>query len=405
MPLMEVLSPQPTTKAKSPSIVPAPKKVKSPESIDFASVIGSTAVNQTQPSKERQPQKFSSEPVMTSRPEMKETGPPVKVENQGPGSGQNNALGDEPAVLSIKDVFGALLQRGKEANSGSGNLIMGMFNDPGKLASLLGQAESPYRQVWLMNSGQTGSVAPESMEALVSGSQELDRNIQEKMTMANLLKELGGHIKNLEEPRPQIPLTQIMVLSKEAYKEAQGEPRIQPADDGMIVMSLGTSDGDEVILQPQMTTPTTPAAPPQSAIWVQVLQALTQIPQQMAPNEIRELKLQLHPAELGKLDLAIKMVNGQLHVVIRASEAATGHFLQNQMQDLKQSLSDAGIDCANLQMTFGEGDRGSRSFEEALNEGQRRLWDDEAETSPIRWELGEVLEELEAIDRKVNVRA
>jgi flagellar hook-length control protein FliK len=65
---------------------------------------------------------------------------------------------------------------------------------------------------------------------------------------------------------------------------------------------------------------------------------------------MKELDIQLHPAELGKIQIAMRWENGQVHMQVQASEAATGHLLQNQLSDLRHALTDQGINCGMLQM-------------------------------------------------------
>jgi len=106
--------------------------------------------------------------------------------------------------------------------------------------------------------------------------------------------------------------------------------------------------------------------PTPSSLAPQVIQAIQQ-GAHLQPQEIKEMTLRLHPQELGKLDLLMRMEDGQIYVTIRASEMGTGQLLQNQMQDLKQNLRDAGID-ANVEMDFGDQAQAQQSFKEAFRE-------------------------------------
>ena len=44
------------------------------------------------------------------------------------------------------------------------------------------------------------------------------------------------------------------------------------------------------------------------------------------------------------------MENGQIHLVINATESSTASFLQNNLSDLRQSLAQSGIDFGTLEM-------------------------------------------------------
>ena len=92
---------------------------------------------------------------------------------------------------------------------------------------------------------------------------------------------------------------------------------------------------------------------------------------------LKELDIQLHPADLGKIQIAMRWENGQVHLQVQASEAATGQLLQNQLSDLRQALTGQGVNCGMLQMgQSGErqqnhqGDASQRTFKQSseLNE-------------------------------------
>jgi len=84
---------------------------------------------------------------------------------------------------------------------------------------------------------------------------------------------------------------------------------------------------------------------------------------------LKELDIQLHPVDLGKIQIGMRWENGQVHLVVRASEVATGQLLQNQLSDLRQNLTDQGVNCGMLQM--GQG--GERQQNPHGDESQRTL--------------------------------
>jgi flagellar hook-length control protein FliK len=90
-----------------------------------------------------------------------------------------------------------------------------------------------------------------------------------------------------------------------------------------------------------------------SPVWVQVAQEIQQnVPTARTP--LRELDIQLHPAELGHIRIALTWDNGQVHLRMAASEAGTGQTLQATLPDLRQSLTGMGIQCGMMQMGFGD---------------------------------------------------
>lgn len=94
-------------------------------------------------------------------------------------------------------------------------------------------------------------------------------------------------------------------------------------------------------------------------LWEQITTVLRE--QVMSKQQaLKELDIQLHPAELGNIRIFLRWESGQVHLQVQASEAATGQLLQNQLSDLRQNLIDQGVNCGSLQMGQG-GDGQQRS--------------------------------------------
>jgi len=100
-------------------------------------------------------------------------------------------------------------------------------------------------------------------------------------------------------------------------------------------------------------------SPEAMRVMEQVLEVLQK--QDLKPlKEVKELTLQLQPAELGKVNISIKMENGSLNLVINTSEQTTGLLLQNSIQDLKNSLAQIGVTCGSFEMNYQpEGQQGT----------------------------------------------
>jgi flagellar hook-length control protein FliK len=73
-------------------------------------------------------------------------------------------------------------------------------------------------------------------------------------------------------------------------------------------------------------------------------------------STVEKIEIKLYPAELGKLDVHLRMEDGILHLVINASDQATGNYLQNHLGELRQSLTQIGISCGSMEMSF-QGER------------------------------------------------
>ena len=67
-------------------------------------------------------------------------------------------------------------------------------------------------------------------------------------------------------------------------------------------------------------------------------------------SKVQELSIQLHPAELGKVNFSVRLESGQVHLLINATENTTLHFLQNNLNELKAALAQNGIDCGSLEL-------------------------------------------------------
>lgn len=65
---------------------------------------------------------------------------------------------------------------------------------------------------------------------------------------------------------------------------------------------------------------------------------------------LKELDIQLHPEELGKIRVLLRWESGLVHLHVQASEAATGQLLQNQHSELRQNLISNGVNCGSLLM-------------------------------------------------------
>ena len=102
-----------------------------------------------------------------------------------------------------------------------------------------------------------------------------------------------------------------------------------------------------------------------SPVWEQVSNMLReQLLSRQADQELRQLDLRLHPAELGRIQIAMRWEGGQLHLQFNASELATAQLLQSQLSNLRQALISQGVDCGMLQMGHnGESQKDSQGSE------------------------------------------
>jgi len=118
------------------------------------------------------------------------------------------------------------------------------------------------------------------------------------------------------------------------------------------------------LVAPNVTDGKTVAVP----VWEQIS---TVIREQVmnGSQDLKQLNIQLHPADLGKIQIDLRWENGQVHLQVQASQTATGQLLQNQLPDLRQALINHGVNCGMLQMGQGgerqqnpHGDESRRTF-------------------------------------------
>ncbi|GAP11970.1 flagellar hook-length control protein [Bellilinea caldifistulae] len=60
------------------------------------------------------------------------------------------------------------------------------------------------------------------------------------------------------------------------------------------------------------------------------------------------LRVQLHPQELGGIDIRFASSSQGVHVTVYAEQASTGRLLEAQLNQLRQSLTEAGVNLAQL---------------------------------------------------------
>lgn len=71
--------------------------------------------------------------------------------------------------------------------------------------------------------------------------------------------------------------------------------------------------------------------------------------------QIKELTLQLQPEKLGKIQIALRWDDKQVNLQIVAAEDGTAKILQGHLNDLRNSLENAGVSCGRLDLGFSGG--------------------------------------------------
>lgn len=103
---------------------------------------------------------------------------------------------------------------------------------------------------------------------------------------------------------------------------------------------------------------------------VPVLEQISTVLREQVLNKqdsIKDFDIQLHPEDLGKIQIVMRWENGQVHIQVQASEAATGQLLQNHLSDLRHTLTGQGVNCGMLQMGQGGAQQQNNSHGNEFN--------------------------------------
>jgi flagellar hook-length control protein FliK len=98
---------------------------------------------------------------------------------------------------------------------------------------------------------------------------------------------------------------------------------------------------------------------PDLPIWAQVAREVHDKAYQARPH-LREMEIQLHPAELGQIRLSLRWEDGQVHLRMMASELGTGQMLQANLSELRDNLAQLGVQCGMMEMNMGNQQGNSR---------------------------------------------
>jgi flagellar hook-length control protein FliK len=83
----------------------------------------------------------------------------------------------------------------------------------------------------------------------------------------------------------------------------------------------------------------------------QTTEILRQISRQVAGSSgtgSQSIHIQLHPEDLGQIDLRISTSTLGTHITLIPDQSSTGKLLETHIAELKQTLADAGVQMANV---------------------------------------------------------
>lgn len=127
----------------------------------------------------------------------------------------------------------------------------------------------------------------------------------------------------------------------------------------------------------------------------------------LARPQLRELTIQLHPAHLGAINIAMNWDEGQVHLRIVASDGGTGQLLQQNLSELRDSLTQLGIQCGQMEMGLGEQKEGAQEHQGREGSGHSQESGDDALESLNSEELERILSNDEVIPgaSRINIKA
>ena len=141
-------------------------------------------------------------------------------------------------------------------------------------------------------------------------------------------------------------------------------------------------------------------------IWTQVARDIFDKAYLSRP-QLRELTIQLHPAHLGAINIAMNWDEGQVHLRIVASDGGTGQLLQQNLSELRDSLTQLGIQCGQMEMGLGEQKEGAQEHQGREGSGHSQESGDDALESLNSEELERILSNDEVIPgaSRINIKA
>ncbi|HHY26838.1 MAG TPA: flagellar hook-length control protein FliK [Desulfitobacterium dehalogenans] len=140
-------------------------------------------------------------------------------------------------------------------------------------------------------------------------------------------------------------------------------------------------------------------------IWTQVARDIFD-KAYLARPQLRELTIQLHPAHLGAINISMSWDEGQVHLRMVASDGGTGQILQQNLSELRDNLTQLGIQCGQMEMGLGEQKEGAQEHQ-GRNSSARQESGDEALETLNSEELERILSNDEVIPgaNRINIKA
>lgn len=209
-------------------------------------------------------------------------------------------------------------------------------------------------------------------------------------------------------PQPAIPNAAAQQAQLATAVRADGggqssQPFADPIASGQANNSQQSAQRAQRAEAPQPPRPPVPPQEVTNQVAVQIKKAIGQ------GND--QIRIQLKPAELGRVDVRLEVTDsGRAVAIVSAERPETLDLLQRDAAGLRQALQDAGLSTDSNSLSFNLRGEGSKFEQELAERGHAPQRDDEAsannnggdETDPAEAAL--IAAELAAADGRVNVQ-
>ncbi|MGI5901204.1 MAG: flagellar hook-length control protein FliK [Desulfitobacteriia bacterium] len=315
------------------------------------------------------------------------TNTPIKAEEQV----LETPLLDDQALLgdqALKDgVFQNSTPTGKEADIGlNKNYSLG-FQDFGP-AIVSAEKEALLFKLQPPQGNYEQAFEPEGITGLTADSFE-EQELENNRSLRILWKELSATVENGKQQGTENRLQETVIKEARLFQAEEAVPNEDPENkvlrskvetgqedlptkiDFRVPKDPSSSqvqfadsraeniqEGPRVVentrpmslenTRPMSLENTRPLSLETAQIWDQVTDFLAK--KITNSQNVKELSIQLEPAELGRIKVFFRLEDGLLHLVLRATEQSTGTILQNNLQELRLSLSQVGFTCGDLEM-------------------------------------------------------
>jgi flagellar hook-length control protein FliK len=176
----------------------------------------------------------------------------------------------------------------------------------------------------------------------------------------------SSNAKGLEQDGTAVKAIPGAAASAQENGVRDGMQRHEPVFTPPATPSMKVDSGHSVEMTAR-TTETFASLPPETAQSV-VDQVVKHLAMQVN-GENSEVRIKLQPESLGEVTVHVRMESGKMQAQIDVSQAGVKSALEMQLPQLRQSLSERGIDVQRLDVSFG-GDHPTR--ESGGGQGERK---------------------------------